>query len=246
MLNKSTQKGVATIASSILFLAASSVAVLAATSDRATTPAVSAQLITAENGIALGSGTISAGLALELGEGWKTYWRTPGEVGFPPEIDWSGSQNIASIDFQWPAPDRFTAFGIENFGYHDEVVFPIRITLEEPGAPVRLSADVTLLTCSDICVPQEFSLSLDVPTGIGIDEASAARITAFADRVPVDASATGITDISAYVDPGMSAVVVSLRGEAPFIAPHIFAELWPFTSLGRPDIRLGDDGYLLW
>lgn len=229
-----------------IFLSAASSQVGAASSDPVTTPAVTARLLTVENGIAPGAGTLSAGLALDLAEGWKTYWRTPGEVGFPPEIDWSGSQNIASIDFQWPAPDRFIAFGIENFGYHDEVVFPIRITLEEPGAPVRLSADVTLLTCSDICVPQEFTLSLDVPTGIGIDEASAARITAFADRVPVDASATGITDISAYVDPAMSAVVVSMRAEAPFTAPDIFAELGPFASLGRPDIRLGEDGYLLW
>lgn len=229
-----------------IFFSAASSQVGAASSDPVTTPAVTARLLTVENGIAPGAGTLSAGLALDLAEGWKTYWRTPGEVGFSPEIDWSGSRNVASIDFQWPAPERFTAFGIENFGYHDEVVFPIRITLEEPGAPVRLSADVTLLTCSDICVPQEFSLSLDVPTGIGIDEASAARITAFADRVPVDPSAGGITDISAYLDPAMSAVLVSLRGEEPFTAPDIFAELGPFTSLGRPDIRLGDDGYLLW
>src|SRR6056297_4238562 len=152
MLNRSTRQCVATIALSILFLAAASVAVLAATSDRATEPAVSAQLITAENGIAPGSGTISAGLALELGDGWKTYWRTPGEVGFPPEIDWTGSRNVAEVEFQWPAPERFTAFGIENFGYHGEVVFPLRIALEQPGQPAHLSASVTLLTCSDVCV----------------------------------------------------------------------------------------------
>ena len=67
-----------------------------------------------------------------------------------------------------------------------------------------------------------------------------------ASMVPVDASTAAITDISAYVDPRMSAVVVWLQGEAPFTAPDIFAELGPFTSLSRPDIRLGDDGYLLW
>ncbi|PWR02418.1 copper-binding protein [Meridianimarinicoccus roseus] len=229
-----------------IFFSAASSQVGAASSDPVTTPAVTAQLLTVENGIAPGAGTLSAGLALDLAEGWKTYWRTPGEVGFPPEIDWSGSQNIASMDFQWPAPERFTAFGIENFGYHDEVVFPIRITLEEPGAPVRLSADVTLLTCSDICVPQDFVMSLDLPSGVGIDEESAARITAFADRVPLDASAAGITDVSAHVDPDMRAVVISMRREAPFVVPDVFAELGPFTSLGRPDTRLGDDGHLLW
>ena len=161
----------------------------ATTSDLATTPAVSAQLITAEDGIAPGSGTISAGLALALGEGWKTYWRTPGEVGFPPEIDWTGSRNVAEVEFQWPAPERFTAFGIENFGYHGEVVFPLRIALEQPGQPAHLSASVTLLTCSDVCVPQDFSLSLDLPQGTSIDSDSAARIADYAGRVPVGAEA---------------------------------------------------------
>ena len=98
MLNRSTRQCAATIALSLLSLVASSVAILAATSERAATPAVSAQLITAENGIAPGAGTVSAGLALVLGEGWKTYWRTPGEVGFPPEIDWTGSRNVAEVE----------------------------------------------------------------------------------------------------------------------------------------------------
>lgn len=88
-----------------IFLSAASFQVGAASSDPVTTPAVTARRLTVENGIAPGSGTLSAGLALDLADGWKTYWRTPGEVGFPPEIDWSGSQNIASIDFQWPAPE---------------------------------------------------------------------------------------------------------------------------------------------
>ncbi|HCX68676.1 MAG TPA: hypothetical protein DHK64_14410, partial [Rhodobiaceae bacterium] len=58
----------------------------------------------------------SAGLHLELSKGWKTYWRSPGEVGIPPSIDWAGSENIENVEFLWPAPERFTAFGIENFG----------------------------------------------------------------------------------------------------------------------------------
>ncbi|NBD29654.1 MAG: copper-binding protein [Alphaproteobacteria bacterium] len=246
MLNKSTQKGVATIASSILFLAASSVAVLAATSDRATTPAVSAQLITAENGIAPGSGTISAGLALELGEGWKTYWRTPGEVGFPPEIDWTGSRNVAEVEFQWPAPERFTAFGIENFGYHDEVVFPLRIALDQPGRPAYLSASVTMLTCSDVCVPQDFTLTLDLPQGGSIDPASAARIADYAGRVPVGGKAGGIRSATAHVDTDATALTVTLRRSSPFQTPDLFPELGEGASLGTPDIRLGENGRLLW
>jgi suppressor for copper-sensitivity B len=218
----------------------------AARSEAVSTPAVTARLLTAENGVAPEAGSISAGLELELGDGWKTYWRTPGEVGFPPEIDWAGSRNVAEVDFQWPAPTRFTAFGIENFGYHDGVVFPLRVYLEEPGAPVRLVAHVSLLACSDICVPQEFDLALEVPAGTGIDGKSAARITAFADRVPVDRAAAGVTEAVAFVDAGASELVLSLRRAIPFDAPDVFPELNDATSLGAPDIRLGEGGRLLW
>ena len=142
---------------------------LAATSDVYRSTPVIARLITAQNGVAPGSRSLAAGLDLTISEGWKTYWRTPGEVGTPPRVDWSGSTNIAEVDFQWPAPERFTAFGIQNFGYHGKVVFPLRITLKQPGTAARLHAAVSLLVCSDICVPEDFVLMLDLPTGSGID-----------------------------------------------------------------------------
>ncbi|SEO14566.1 protein-disulfide reductase DsbD family protein [Palleronia pelagia] len=246
MLNRSPQKGVAAVLLSALFLVTWAAAVPAATSEQATTPAVSAQLITAENGIAPGSGTISAGLALDLGEGWKTYWRTPGEVGFPPEIDWAGSRNVAEVEFQWPAPERFTAFGIENFGYLDEVVFPLRIALEQPGQPAHLSAAVTLLACSDICVPQDFTLTLDLPRGASIDAESAARIADFASRVPLGAEAGGIRSAAAHVDDEATALTVTLRRSSPFRTPDVFPELGEYASFGPPDIRLGEEGRLLW
>ena len=35
---------------------------------------------------------VIAGVELQLGDGWKTYWRSPGDAGgVPPFFDWSGS-----------------------------------------------------------------------------------------------------------------------------------------------------------
>ena len=67
--------------------------VAAAESESFSNPAVEARLITAENGVGPDAASISAGLHLQLGEDWKTYWRSPGEVGLPPTIDWTGSEN---------------------------------------------------------------------------------------------------------------------------------------------------------
>src|SRR5436309_13604570 len=39
-----------------------------------------------------------AGVEITLGEGWKTYWRMPGDAGVPPSFDWSGSTNVASVE----------------------------------------------------------------------------------------------------------------------------------------------------
>ena len=218
----------------------------AAVSDVHTSPAVEARIITAENGIAAGARSVSAALDLELRAGWKTYWRSPGEVGIPPEIDWSESENVKEAEILWPAPKRFRAFGIENFGYEKEVALPLRITLERPGDAVMLRAAVNLLVCSDICVPEIFELSLDLPKGGGIDAQSATRIADFAGKVPDDGSASGLSIAAAAIAKDTSALVLTARSETGFSTPDIFPELGPEVAFGAPDIRLSDGGRALW
>lgn len=218
----------------------------AASSDTFRSKPVNATLLSAQDGVPPGGETLSAGLSLDLGDGWKTYWRSPGEVGLPPQIDWSGSDNVADIEMLWPAPERFTAFGIENFGYHDEVVFPLKVALKDPGQPTRLQASVNLLVCSEICVPQEFSLTLALPVGTGVDSAAAEKISAFADRVPVSPDRSGIISGRAHVDGDRQNLTIELESAASFDAPDVFAELGAGTALGKPDIRLGRGDKLLW
>ncbi|UWQ00240.1 protein-disulfide reductase DsbD family protein [Aliiroseovarius crassostreae] len=218
----------------------------AKTSELFSVPAVSAKLITVQNAVAKDSATISAGLDLVLGDGWKTYWRSPGEVGLPPQIDWSGSKNVADVEILWPAPTRFTAFGIENFGYGNEVVLPVQVQLEQPGEPVSLVANVSLLTCSDICVPQNFVLNLVLPSGSGIDQDVADRISAFVERVPLEGKATRIGSATLHLDEGFTELTVSASSDVPFKQPDVFPELGIGTALGKPDIRLGGGGRQLW
>jgi suppressor for copper-sensitivity B len=218
----------------------------AAQSEQFTSPPVNARLISAQDGIAPTTQTLSVGLALELGEGWKAYWRSPGEVGLAPQIDWTASENIADVTFQWPAPERFTAFGIENFGYHDEVVFPVQIALEQPGQPAKLNANVQILVCSDLCVPQEFDLLLSIPEGTGIDQASAGSIAEFLARVPVEGTDANIATSVSFLNAEMTEVTFEFTTPIPFDSPDIFVELGDGTALGKPDIRLGDQGRTLW
>ncbi len=219
---------------------------IAATSDDFSSTALTARLITVQDGVPPGAETLSAGLDLTLSEGWKTYWRSPGEVGIPPQIDWSGSSNVAGVEMLWPAPERFTAFGIENFGYHDTVVFPLRVTLERPGEPVDLTGAVKLLVCSEVCVPQTFDLTLSLPSGSDIDTVSASRISTFLSRVPTEGDQTGVSDAVASIDAKQTTLTLELQSATAFGTPDVFAELGAGTALGKPDIRLGDGGRRLW
>jgi suppressor for copper-sensitivity B len=209
--------------------------------------AVTANLVTALDGIPQGAKTLSAGFSIRLSEDWKTYWRTPGEVGIPPTIDWSRSENVTDVTFFWPAPRRFRAFGIENFGYKGEVVFPLSIELTNPGEPVRLRAQVNMLTCSLVCVPQDFELTLDLPAGGALDQDAATLIAEWSQRVPVDSTTAGVTlENVAFTGAPNPAITVEVQSATAFFEPDVFPELTEGTTFGPPDIRLGDGGRRLW
>ncbi|MFY0691050.1 MAG: thioredoxin family protein [Paracoccaceae bacterium] len=219
-------------------------AALAASSERYASDLLSARFITAEQGVAPDSTALSAALEIELSEGWKTYWKSPGEVGYPPGIDWSGAQNVAGVEMLWPAPTRFEAFGIENYGYAERVTFPLRFTLTDPGQPARLAGTVSLLVCKDVCVPETFDLALALDMGTGIDPAEAAIISQAAARVPGSGRAAGLTLDAVHLDD--AALTLSARSETPFEAPALFPDLGADAAFGAPDIRLSDAGHRAW
>jgi suppressor for copper-sensitivity B len=92
-----------------------------------------------------GGDKLLAGVQVRLTPGWKSYWRSPGVAGLPPEVDWAGSENVADAQVLWPAPRRFELFGIELLGYEKEVVLPVWIRVVDRSAPLRLKAKVSLL-----------------------------------------------------------------------------------------------------
>ena len=71
---------------------------------------------------------------IKLENGWKTYWRSPGEGGVAPSIAWKGE--MPAVDWFWPTPARFDVAGITTQGYHQQVTFPL--TVRGP-APDRLA-----------------------------------------------------------------------------------------------------------
>jgi len=100
-----------------------------------------------------------AAIRLRMAPGWKTYWRSPGDAGIPPEFDWSGSNNLSDVAITWPTPKVFDQGGVNSIGYASEVILPLTLTPSRPGQPMALDVSIDLGVCSDICLPQTVQLN---------------------------------------------------------------------------------------
>ncbi len=107
--------------------------------------------------------SVSLGLYFQLVGDWKTYWRTPGQVGYKMRLNWSESTNVQSIKLHWPVPERFTTFKLESFGYSKEVVLPLTVVLKEPNKLAHVVLEIDYLICNpELCIPKKVTLELDL------------------------------------------------------------------------------------
>ncbi|HJS31791.1 MAG TPA: protein-disulfide reductase DsbD domain-containing protein [Alphaproteobacteria bacterium] len=227
------------------------VAILAVGAAKADDPAASPWAETDQSRVRLlaattatgATGTLRLGLEFQLASGWKTYWRAPGDAGFPPRADWDGSSNVVDVAMRWPAPARFELFGLDTFGYGDQVVFPLDVRVARPGEPVKLAAKVDYLICEKICIPYTAELNLTLPAGAANPSPHAHLIDRFNARVPGDGGGAGLAIERASWSGGKDpAIVVGSRAMTPFVAPDVYVEGPDGWSFGRAEARLSDGG----
>jgi suppressor for copper-sensitivity B len=197
------------------------------------------RLIAASKGVG-DAKSLKLGLHFTLKPGWKVYWRSPGDAGYPPNIDWTGSNNVAEKEMLWPVPQRFSVLGLKTLGYKDEIVYPITLTPTKPGQPVNAVANVDYLTCNDICVPYQAKLILTLPAGPASPSAFAHLINRFAVQVPGDGLAHGLSMNKLEVlGQGKEALLrLSLNARTPLVEPDVFFEGPDILAFDKPTIRL--------
>lgn len=127
-------------------------------------------------------GVYRVGVEIVMAEGWKTYWRTPGDAGVPPTFDWSGSTNAAAVKVLYPAPMRMEEAGGEVVGYKNAVLFPVDVKPQDTSRPVSLKLTLEYGICRDICIPASTTLELALAPGAAGGPADALK--AAAERVP--------------------------------------------------------------
>lgn len=156
-------------------------------------------------------GTYLTALRLHLSDGWKTYWRAPGDAGIPPQFDWRRSSNLGEVHIIWPAPLVFDQGGLQSIGYRNQLVLPVEITPAEPGRPVRLRGKVEIGICKDVCIPGTLSVDhrLDAKA-----ERNPVIAAALAQR-PYDRAEAGVTSAICRLTPIKGGMRLEARIDMP-------------------------------
>jgi thiol:disulfide interchange protein len=141
-----------------------------AASSSADLPHVHVQLIAPE--AQFHPGANKAGLYFKLEPGWHVYWKNPGDAGEPPRIKWTNSPQVTVGPLQYPVPKRLPLGPLMDFGYEDEVVFPLDVQVKlDTGASfgaysphsADLTAKVSWLVCRGSCIPEKTELQISRP-----------------------------------------------------------------------------------
>ncbi len=158
-----------------------------------------------------------AGVEIKLKEGWKTYWRYPGDSGVPPVLDFSKSQNVKAVTVLYPAPMRFSdGAGGNSIGYKGVVVLPLHIVPEDAGKPVTLNLKLDYAVCEKLCVPAEAKLELLLTGAANTNDATLSAAEA---RVPKraaigDSGTPAIRAVRREAGSGKPRVVVDVAAAA--------------------------------
>ncbi len=138
-----------------------------------------------------------AALSIRLASGWKTYWRSPGDAGIPPVLDFAGSGNVQAVQLHWPSPVVFEVNGLTTIGYHDRLVLPFEVTPDRAGQPITIRLNVDMGVCRDVCVPAHLDLAATLPAGGQPDT----DIRSALDAVPGPAKDAGLSAIHCALAP---------------------------------------------
>ena len=197
-------------------------------------PVAASEIVSAElrPGWRTADGRHIAALHLTLSQGWKTYWRSPGDAGIPPVFDWSGSRNAAQVRVDWPTPEVSWQGGMRSIVYHDEVVLPLTVTTQGAG-DIALKGEMDLGLCKDICLPHHLSFSAVLPAQATKPDPMIAAALA---SMPYSAAEAAVRDVRC--DVSLEADGIGLRAEIEM--PSAGGEEQTVVEVGNPLIWVAE------
>jgi DsbC/DsbD-like thiol-disulfide interchange protein len=160
----------------------------------------------------LPNGRRVAALQVTLQDGWKTYWRAPGDSGIPPQFNWNGARNIGDLQITWPQPKVFHDDGSRSIGYKGQLVIPLHIAPKRDGQPIRLKGRMDIGVCSDVCAP--FTLKFDTVLEAAGPVPTPSIASAMA-SAPYSASEAGVRAATCHITPIDEGLQIEARVTMP-------------------------------
>ncbi len=129
-------------------------------------PHSKASLVSELDRVAPGS-SFYIGLNLKLENHWHVYWKNPGDSGMAPHIDWVLPDGVEADGVVWPRPEKIPVAPLLNYGYHDEVLLPVKISVSESYVAKSLNIQglASWLVCKEVCIPGNAELELTLEVG---------------------------------------------------------------------------------
>jgi len=130
------------------------------------------------------------GLQLTHAPHWHTYWKNPGDFGYPTTVDWDLPEGLSAGPIRYAIPQWIEAQGQVSFGYEGTITHLVTITPEKEinvGDTLRIGGRISWLECKEVCIPggdtQFIHLSVSNQSGVS-DEKERATITGAESRLP--------------------------------------------------------------
>ncbi|MEM8811508.1 MAG: protein-disulfide reductase DsbD domain-containing protein [Pseudomonadota bacterium] len=172
--------------------------------------------------------TATLAVEIDLKKGWKTYWRTPGDSGIPPEFDFSRSTNVADFEVLWPAPAAFSDLYGTSIGYTGDVVLPIKVSATNTVLPMAVDVTVRYGVCEKVCVPVEQTFSAVVTRFGSPDPEASALIDSALASVPIE--------IDAGTDAALDLAITDVRLDESDSGPALTIVSRSRNSKGQPSL----------
>lgn len=153
-------------------------------------PPVTAEVrLLAEHTAAAPGQDIWIGVHFSMKPGWHIYWRNPGDSGEAPSMVWMLPDGFVAGDLHWPVPELIRVGPVVNYGYHGDVLLPLRLRVPanaRPGDEAKITARIRYIACADVCVPGKAAPTVTVPIGAGGTSSAAPQFAKARERMPVE------------------------------------------------------------
>jgi thiol:disulfide interchange protein len=145
----------------LLAVLAAGMAARAAATSAADAPHLHVRLVAPEDQIYPGGNNL-LGLYFKLEPGWHVYWKNAGDSGEPPRIRWTLPDGVTAGPLQFPVPTRLPLGPLMDFGYENEVLYPIKLDVAPnvKSGKAEVVAKVDWLVCREVCIPGKAELRL--------------------------------------------------------------------------------------